>query len=38
MRRYPERVLELAIDNPAICIDIDYPEEYRRYRPKGEGE
>ncbi|MGI6365480.1 MAG: nucleotidyltransferase family protein [Bacillota bacterium] len=38
LRRYPERVLELAIDNPAICIDIDYPEEYRRYRPKGEGE
>lgn len=37
LRRYPQRVAELAVTSAAIHIDLDYPEEYRRYRPKGGG-
>jgi len=35
VRRYPERVEVLEVESPAIHIDLDYPEEYRKYRPGG---
>lgn len=35
IHRYPERVDEFAVDSHAIHIDLDYPEEYRKYRPQG---
>ena len=35
IRRYPGRVEVLNVDDPAIHIDLDYPEDYQKYRPGG---
>lgn len=33
IRRYPHRVETVNVDDPAIHIDLDYPQEYQKYRP-----
>ena len=37
LRRHSDLVAYCQVDSPAIYIDLDYPEEYRKYRPKGSG-
>lgn len=37
LRRHSDLVACCQVDSPAIYIDMDYPEEYRKYRPKGRG-
>lgn len=36
LRRYPQRIAEINVDSAAIYIDLDYPEDYRKYLPGGE--
>jgi molybdenum cofactor cytidylyltransferase len=31
LRRYPERVREMPVAAPGVCIDLDTPEEYAKY-------
>ena len=38
IRRHSERVQTLPVDSAEIHIDLDYPDEYRKYRPGGGGE
>lgn len=37
LRRHSDLVAFCQADSPAIYIDLDYPEEYKKYRPKGRG-
>jgi molybdenum cofactor cytidylyltransferase len=34
LRQYPDRVVEVPVACPGVCIDLDTPEEYARYAPK----
>jgi CTP:molybdopterin cytidylyltransferase MocA len=34
LRQYPERVVEVPVGYPGVCVDLDTPEEYARYVPK----
>lgn len=36
LRLHSEAVTFHQVDSPAIYIDLDYPHEYKKYRPKGE--
>ncbi len=35
LRRHEERVVYLPVASPAIFLDLDYPEDYRRHHPEG---
>ncbi|HBI57292.1 MAG TPA: hypothetical protein DEA85_05910 [Firmicutes bacterium] len=37
LRRHSDLVVCCQVDSPSIYIDLDYPAEYRKYRPNGEG-
>lgn len=34
LRRYPERVIEVPVEHPGVCIDLDTPEEYQQHKPR----